>query len=307
MTPRTRLAVGALAVLLAGQTAALGWTAWRLEAAHDDLEALRRQDAATTSSVTNLDRRMAAADGRLQSLDAQVRAGSGRLDAVESEIGEEARARLDVGAVVSAAQPSVVTVTCGTTLGSGFALDLATGAAGVAVVTNHHVVAGCTGETAPGTSPGTTPSPSAPASPGVTPAPPVVARVGVSQGGVALPTTLAAWDADNDLALLVVDADLPVLEPATAAKVGDPVVAIGSPYGLEGTVTQGILSKVWEDAFQTDAAINPGNSGGPLLDRSGRVLGVNTEKLRDSEGLNFAVRVRRLCQEVVTGTCPFTL
>jgi len=89
---------------------------------------------------------------------------------------------------------------------------------------------------------------------------------------------------------------------SSSAQVGDPVVAIGSPFGLPGTTTSGIVSAVGRSitapnnytipgAIQTDAAINPGNSGGPLLDANGRVLGLNDQiqtSSGDSAGVGFA-------------------
>ncbi len=110
-----------------------------------------------------------------------------------------------------------------------------------------------------------------------------------------------------------------------AVKVGDPVIAIGAPLGLDGTVTSGIISALdrpvtagsqgsesYINAIQTDAAINPGNSGGPLLNASGEVIGVNsaiaTLALGEggSIGLGFAIPVnsaRRIAEEIIsTGT-----
>lgn len=113
-------------------------------------------------------------------------------------------------------------------------------------------------------------------------------------------------DPSNDLAVLRVDADdLPV--PAwsgvdTLPEVGEPVVAIGSPFGLDGTVTSGIVSALGRslstpqvalvDLVQTDAAMNPGNSGGALVDGQGRVIGVNTaiaSRGGGNEGVGFAI------------------
>ncbi len=74
---------------------------------------------------------------------------------------------------------------------------------------------------------------------------------------------------------------------------GDALVLVGSPYGLEGTVTSGVVSRVSYDAIQTDAAANPGNSGGPAIDQQGNVVGV---LLRGGgENLNFAVPIQRAC------------
>jgi S1-C subfamily serine protease len=114
-------------------------------------------------------------------------------------------------------------------------------------------------------------------------------------------------DAASDLAVLQVDAgDLPVPVWADAdatPSVGDPVVAIGSPFGLDGSVTSGIVSALGRtvtpaqgvalvDLIQTDAAINPGNSGGALVDAAGRILGINTaiaSSAGGSQGVGFAI------------------
>jgi S1-C subfamily serine protease len=118
-------------------------------------------------------------------------------------------------------------------------------------------------------------------------------------------------DPSSDLALLKVDPDDVKLDPvplgnSSKAQVGDPVVAIGNPFGFEKTVTTGIVSAVQRQieapngftitgAIQTDAAINPGNSGGPLLDAQGRVIGINSQIAtgggQGSVGIGFAVPV----------------
>jgi putative serine protease PepD len=120
--------------------------------------------------------------------------------------------------------------------------------------------------------------------------------------------TVVGTDASTDLAVLDVEAPASELHPlalgsSSSLSVGDGVVAIGSPYGLEGTITSGIVSALHrqieapngfaiDDAIQTDAAINHGNSGGPLLDATGRVVGVNAQiesESGGSDGVGFAV------------------
>ena len=115
-------------------------------------------------------------------------------------------------------------------------------------------------------------------------------------------------DKVHDLALLQIDA--PNLEPVVLADsgslaVGQKVYAIGNPFGLNGTMTRGIISAIRpirgsegapiEDAIQTDAAINPGNSGGPLLNSRGEVIGINTMIATDganqSAGIGFAIPI----------------
>lgn len=92
--------------------------------------------------------------------------------------------------------------------------------------------------------------------------------------------------------------DLPVLDlgDSDTLTVGEPVVVVGSPRGLEGTVTAGILSSVRDSGegfkvLQTDAAVNPGNSGGPLVNTKGQAIGVVSFKVRSADGLNFAIPV----------------
>ncbi len=128
-------------------------------------------------------------------------------------------------------------------------------------------------------------------------------------------------DASSDVAVLKVDANPSDLHPlalgdSDQAQVGDPVVAIGNPFGLDRTVTSGIVSALQrqiqapngfsiDDVIQTDAAINPGNSGGPLIDSSGRVIGINSQIASQgggSEGVGFAVpinTVRDVAQQLI--------
>ena len=110
-------------------------------------------------------------------------------------------------------------------------------------------------------------------------------------------------DEDMDIALLKIEAkeDLPVvrLGDSDRLEIGEWVVAIGNPFGLEHTVTAGIVSAKWRpigqgpyDSFiQTDASINPGNSGGPLLNIRGEVVGINTAITAEGQGIGFAIPI----------------
>ena len=114
---------------------------------------------------------------------------------------------------------------------------------------------------------------------------------------------ILATDEEHDLALLQAMIDPPAavapLASGAILKMGDPVFALGSPAGpaLEMSLSRGIVSSDRPRQFgdialiQHDAAINPGNSGGPLLDQQGRVVGVNTLKIRETQGLSFAIPV----------------
>jgi S1-C subfamily serine protease len=110
-------------------------------------------------------------------------------------------------------------------------------------------------------------------------------------------------DLATDLAVVrAVAPSLPALELATAdtLRVGQLVIAIGDPLGLQATVTHGVVSalgrslsakdgRIIENVIQTDAALNPGNSGGPLVDTHGRVVGVNTAIIAGAQGIAFAI------------------
>ncbi len=108
-------------------------------------------------------------------------------------------------------------------------------------------------------------------------------------------------DPETDLALIRIDADidLPVLEFGDSKEmdVGQWAVAIGNPFGLDNTVTAGIISAKgrvigagpYDNFIQTDASINPGNSGGPLLNMQGEVIGINTAIVSSGQGIGFAI------------------
>ena len=152
--------------------------------------------------------------------------------------------------------------------------------------------------------------------------------------GLITPGTVIGEDPDSDIAVVKVDVPMEELHPlplgdSSLVKVGDPVIAIGNPYGLYGTLTTGIVSAkgrtddslrsagesgsfTLADMIQTDAAINPGNSGGPLLNLRGEVIGVNRSILSESitaqgnvlnSGLGFAVSsniVRRVLPSLIS-------
>jgi S1-C subfamily serine protease len=130
--------------------------------------------------------------------------------------------------------------------------------------------------------------------------------------GDALDAKVLGVDDSTDVAVISVDPDDVDAQPlqlgdSDAVDVGDPAIAIGNPYGLDRTVTSGIISALQRsisapngftisDVIQTDAAINPGNSGGPLIDASGRVIGINSQIATGSGssgsvGIGFAVPI----------------
>ncbi|SNT26681.1 Trypsin-like peptidase domain-containing protein [Asanoa hainanensis] len=181
----------------------------------------------------------------------------------------------DLVGAAAAALPGVVSVRAGAAGGSGFVTDQSGH-----IITNNHVVAGAS----------------------------TVSVVGAD--GRRRTAEVVGRDPGNDIAVLRVaaaDGLRPLAFAAAQPRVGEPVLAVGSPLGLSGTVTAGIVSAldrqvrlgegVRRTAIQTDASINPGNSGGPLVNARGEVVGVNTAIATleggGNIGIGFAIPVEQ--------------
>jgi putative serine protease PepD len=141
--------------------------------------------------------------------------------------------------------------------------------------------------------------------------------------GTKAPAHVVGQDASSDVAVVRVNVDSSKLTPLTIAdsskvQVGSGVIAIGSPYGLSGSLTVGVVSALNRTitspnnysipgAIQTDAPINPGNSGGPLLDANGDVIGMNSQiesNSNSNSGVGFAISsnsVRRVAERLASG------
>lgn len=137
-------------------------------------------------------------------------------------------------------------------------------------------------------------------------------------GGDSYPATVLGSDSRADLAVLKatsIPSDVVplTLVSSTTLRVGDPVVAVGSPYGLSGTLTTGVISALGRtitetssgrdgqtiaDMIQTSTAINSGNSGGPLINYAGEVVGMTTAAVSNSEGLGFAIPSSTIIREI---------
>jgi len=132
-----------------------------------------------------------------------------------------------------------------------------------------------------------------------------------------IPAQVVGQDRDLDLAVLKIEGnDYPVLPLGDSDKmrVGEWVIAIGQPYGLDHTVTTGVISakgrpitiedRQYKNLIQTDAAINPGNSGGPLLNLKGEVIGINTAVNAQAQGIGFAIptnTVSQVLKDLISG------
>ena len=123
-------------------------------------------------------------------------------------------------------------------------------------------------------------------------------------------TQLIGYDEDADIAVLKIDGSFQKLKFGNSNElmVGQRLIALGNPYGLSFSVTEGIVSSVHRQGannnyyIQIDVPINPGNSGGPLVDINGEIVGINNFKIKDAEGLGFAIesnKVYEVYQDII--------
>jgi hypothetical protein len=196
---------------------------------------------------------------------------------VQREPSKPAAQALSTEDVIAKAMPAVVLVETSAGRGSAFFVDQDR------LLTNHHVIVGQS-----------------------------YVKLHLSDNST-LDARIVATAPDYDLAVLRLmqpGPDRAFLSLGTIQEVrqGQEVLAIGSPLGvLQNSVTRGIVSSIRQIdkvvVLQTDTAINPGNSGGPLIDRAGRVVGINTMGFRGSQGLNFAVAIDH-AQALMEGRSP---
>lgn len=209
----------------------------------------------------------------LEEKEAQLKTLTGELERVKVEsaaqvselqdkIADLKQQYQDFSDVIDQVIPGVVSVQTDVGLGSGFIVDR-----NGYIVTNYHVIKGAT-----------------------------AAGVLTSDGDVHA-VRVVGFDADADIAVLKMNGTFTRLRfgDSDAVRVGEKVIAVGNPGGLDFTVTQGIVSAVNRaDAkgnhyIQIDVPINPGNSGGPLVNAAGEVIGVNSLKISGFEGVGFAI------------------
>lgn len=172
-----------------------------------------------------------------------------------------------IGFEAEAIYESIFVIYSGNSLGSGFALGTN------CIITNAHVIADSS-------------------------------QISVlSYSGNEYKATVLGINENEDIAVLIVEnGDFPYLTVAdmSVMKTGDDIYAIGAPNGMAYTLTKGTVSakerNIRNNSYiQIDAAINEGNSGGPLLNDNGQVLGMNTLKMSDSEGIGLAIPINRIC------------
>ncbi len=221
------------------------------------LWSLQRTDAALRQSEETA--------SLLQTANEEALALTGRIAALEAE----AAARPDPVATAERVKSSVFTIISSSGRGSAWVAGTEDGRS--ILVTNNHVVGS---EARPGTI--------------VT-----VIREGLRVEGEVLRT-----DDGRDLAIVAVDEELPTLTVAAAVpRVGEPILVVGSPLGLEQSVVTGIVSALRDEHIQISAPLNPGNSGGPVVDARGEVIGVAVLKVGDeqTQAIGLAIPAAEVC------------
>ena len=193
--------------------------------------------------------------------------------------------------LITRIQKSTMVVTCGNAQGSGWVIALGEVIDSAdaetkkiskeypgSVITNYHVIADCVGARK---------------------------AVTTSNGSQQYEAILFSTDKANDLAIVSTKLVLPALEVSEKPAPGWWSMALGSPFGIEKSISIGNIMNVIEQQIISTAPINPGNSGGPLVNSFGQVIGTNTWKLSGADGINVAKSVQLLCTNLVACADPF--
>jgi putative serine protease PepD len=224
--------------------------------------------------LDRLEDRVADADRQLAAAVAADRASVTVLQSRAEALEAESAGAFDPEAIAAAVLPSVFRVRAGNFTGTAFAVGGAAADEQTNLFTNFHVVESVwdAGDRS----------------------------VSLERGDDSTPARIVEVDKEHDLALLRVEKKIPGLatDPGTV-KTGQQVMAVGAPFGLEDTVTTGVVSALRTDknaTIQTNASINPGNSGGPVINSAKQVVGIATAKARGSEGIGFAIGIEVACK-----------
>ena len=189
----------------------------------------------------------------------------------------KASSNSDFSGIIQSSLPSVVTVRTSSAQGTGFIIN-----SNGYVVTNAHVLADSNGNLASNI------------------------QV-VTDNQNILSANFIGYDSNLDIAILKISGTYTplILGNSNSVQIGDKVIAIGDPLGLQFSVSEGIISAVNRQGinglnayFQTDASLNPGNSGGPLINQQGQVIGINNFKVSGGENLGFALESNYIKQAV---------
>jgi S1-C subfamily serine protease len=226
---------------------------------------LNKMQADTSSKINDLTNNLMQTRTDISSLGSKV----GTIDEQFSQL--KASAGEDFSGIVENSVKSVVTIRTDIGQGTGFIISKGY------VVTNAHVVSGAN----------------------------QIQAITYDQN--IINADLVGYDANYDIALLKITSSYnPIqLQDSDTVQLGERVIAIGNPLGLQFSVSQGIVSGVHRTGpnglatyIQTDAALNPGNSGGPLIDKEGKVIGINNFKIGTSENIGFALESNSIKEAV---------
>ena len=242
--------------LLAAQSSQLQTQINDLQQQHS---ALGEEVETLTASVTEKETQIKKLSGQLEQVKIE---NQEQLEQLDQQISTLKAQNADFSSVIEESIPSVVSIRTNLGSGSGFIIS----SEGY-IVTNEHVISGATAASV------------------------------ITSDGRQHAVYLVGADARADVAVLQIEGSYDSLRWGDSDNivVGEKVIAIGNPGGLDFTVTQGIVSATdREDQYgnlfaQIDVPINPGNSGGPLLNAEGRVIGITTKKISEFEGVGFAL------------------
>lgn len=216
-------------------------------------------------SLESIDQKIASNDKTLETSLQVLSATQSKIDSQVAQL--KINKSSDFSGIIQQASQGVVSIKTDVAEGSGFIIS-----PDGYVVTNAHVLQGAS-----------------------------VVNVYTSDGNTHA-AKFIGFDPTIDVALLKIDGTYANLSlgNSDSASIGDRVIAIGNPYGLSFTATQGIISAANRTGinnlpyyFQTDAPLNPGNSGGPLINDKGEVIGINNFKISGAENLGFALEINR--------------
>lgn len=223
------------------------------------IEQLKAKDAELSKALEEKDKTIKSLSGEFEQLKVE---SAQQLTELQDKITNLKLQNQDFSEVIDKAIPSVVSIQTNRGIGSGF-IARSNGY----IVTNYHVING------------------------------INAAVIVTSDGSRHSVSLAGYNENADIAVLKIEGTFDRIRfgDSDNVKVGEKVIAVGSPAGLDFTVTQGIVSAVnrkddiGNTYIQIDVPINPGNSGGPLVNAAGEVIGVTTSKQTGFESLGFAL------------------
>ena len=219
-------------------------------------------DLRTQSNINTISEELLRTNSDINEIGSSIGDINKEFNLLKASVGE------DFSGVIDTIVPSVVTIRTNSGQGTGFIIDQRG-----YIVTNAHVLASEDGTLATGI-------------------------VAITSNQETLNAIFIGYDGTLDIALLKIEGDYnPVkLGNSESIKIGEKVIAIGNPLGLQFSVSQGIISAINREGanginayIQTDAALNPGNSGGPLVNTNGEVVGINNFKVSTAESLGFAL------------------